>query len=73
MVAAIDSFQPSERAVGKPLRMPISDVFKGQRGGLSVGGKLEGGALQVGAALSHASPAVSCLDCIDCFHECMQG
>ena len=31
--------------------MPISDVFKGQRGGLSVGGKLEGGAVQVGTTV----------------------
>ena len=31
--------------------MPISDVFKGQRGGLYVGGKLEGGAVQVGTTV----------------------
>lgn len=51
VVNAIDAFKPSERATQKPFRMPISDVFKGQRGGISVGGKLEGGAVQVGSAV----------------------
>ena len=31
--------------------MPITDVFKGQRGGISVGGKLEGGAVKVGTSV----------------------
>ena len=31
--------------------MPITDVFKGQRGGISVGGKLEGGAVAVGISV----------------------
>ncbi|BDA43503.1 HBS1-like protein [Coccomyxa sp. Obi] len=48
VVAAIDAFRPTERAVGRPLRLPIADVFKGQRGGMAVSGKLEGGALKVG-------------------------
>ncbi|DBA92996.1 TPA: hypothetical protein ACH3X2_003338 [Trebouxia sp. C0005] len=48
VVAAINAFKPSERATSKPFRMPITDVFKGQRGGISVGGKLEGGAVKVG-------------------------
>ena len=30
-----------------PLRLPINDVFKGDRGGQSVGGKLEAGAIKV--------------------------
>ncbi|KAL3137939.1 hypothetical protein ABBQ38_005186 [Trebouxia sp. C0009 RCD-2024] len=51
VVQAIDAFKPSERATNKPFRMPITDVFKGQRGGLSVGGKLEGGAVAVGTAV----------------------
>lgn len=51
VVNAIDAFKPSERATGKPFRMPISDVFKGQRGGICVGGKLEGGAVQVGTTV----------------------
>lgn len=48
VLQAIDAFKPSERATNKPFRMPITDVFKGQRGGISVGGKLEGGAVKVG-------------------------
>lgn len=47
VVAAIDAFRPAERVVGRPLRLPIADVFKGQRGGMAVSGKLEGGALKV--------------------------
>jgi translation elongation factor EF-1alpha len=34
---------------GKPLRMPISDVFKTKQGAVTVGGKLEGGALRPGS------------------------
>ncbi|EIE22483.1 hypothetical protein COCSUDRAFT_47906 [Coccomyxa subellipsoidea C-169] len=48
VVAAIDAFRPAARALERSLRMPIADVFKGLRGGLAVGGKLEGGALKVG-------------------------
>ncbi|KAL3150476.1 hypothetical protein ABBQ32_000300 [Trebouxia sp. C0010 RCD-2024] len=51
VLQAIDAFKPSARATNKPFRMPITDVFKGQRGGLSVGGKLEGGAVAVGTAV----------------------
>lgn len=51
VLQAIDAFKPSERATSKPFRMPITDVFKGQRGGVSVGGKLEGGAVAVGTSV----------------------
>lgn len=34
---------------GKPLRMPISDVFKTKQGAVTVGGKLEGGAMRPGS------------------------
>lgn len=52
VVSAIDAFKPADRALNKPFRMPISDVFKaGQRGGISVGGKIEGGAVQVGTTV----------------------
>ena len=30
-----------------PLRLPINDIFKGERGGQSMGGKLEAGAIKV--------------------------
>lgn len=45
---AIDKFQPAQRAIDKPLRLPIRDVFRSQRGGTAVGGKLEAGALKPG-------------------------
>lgn len=35
-------------ATGKPLRVPVTDVFKSRAGGLAVGGKVEAGALRVG-------------------------
>ena len=45
---AIDKFQPAQRAINKPLRLPVRDAFKSQRGGTAVGGKLEAGALKPG-------------------------
>ncbi len=57
VVAAIDAFQPAVRAVGRPLRLPIADVFKGQRGGMAVSGKLEGGALKVRCSRSLHLPS----------------
>lgn len=47
LVDAIDSFKSAERHVDRPLRLPINDIFKGERGGQSVGGKLEAGAIKV--------------------------
>lgn len=44
---AIDAFSVRDRAVGKPLRLPISDVFKAKSGALMVGGKIEAGAVKV--------------------------
>ena len=35
------------RAVSKPLRLPIADIFTRARGSAAVGGKLEAGALKV--------------------------
>eukprot|EP01136_Pigoraptor_vietnamica_P009233 Opistho-1_new@45513 len=48
LVEQIDRFAPVERPVDKPLRMSVADVFKGASGGVTVGGKLEAGVLQVG-------------------------
>jgi hypothetical protein len=33
LVEAIDAFAPRERATGRPLRMPVTDVFKNRAGG----------------------------------------
>jgi len=42
LVQAVDQLKSPERAVDKPFRMSISDVFKGQSG-LSVNGRVEAG------------------------------
>ncbi|KXZ51213.1 hypothetical protein GPECTOR_13g700 [Gonium pectorale] len=52
VVGAIDAFAPRERAVGRPLRMPVSDVFKSRSGAVVLGGKLEGGALRPGSKVA---------------------
>ncbi|KAI9596797.1 P-loop containing nucleoside triphosphate hydrolase protein [Syncephalis fuscata] len=48
---AMDKFESPERAVDKPFRLPIVDVFKGSvqgAGGISVSGRIESGHVQVG-------------------------
>lgn len=47
LVQIIDGFKPSARDVHKPLRLPVTDVFKSARGGAALGGRLAGGALKV--------------------------
>lgn len=51
LVQAVDGFRPGHRAVERPLRLPVSDVFKHPRGGIAVGGKVEGGALSPGCSV----------------------
>lgn len=41
LLQAIDALPPPARAVDRPLRVSVSDVFKGPRGGVVVGGKVE--------------------------------
>lgn len=41
LLQAIDALVPPARAVEHPLRVSVSDVFKGQRGGVVAGGKIE--------------------------------
>ena len=41
LLQAIDSLPAPARAVDRPLRVSVSDVFKGPRGGVVVGGKVE--------------------------------
>ncbi len=47
LVQAIDGFKPTARDASKPLRLPVTDVFKSARGGAALGGRLAGGALKV--------------------------
>lgn len=44
----LDSFKPPERAISKPLRMCVSDVFKSSGSGFSIVGRIETGQLKVG-------------------------
>lgn len=45
LAQAIDNFRPTHRLLEKPLRMPLTDVLRSGKAGVTVGGKLEGGAL----------------------------
>ena len=58
LVQAIDSLKPSARDVHKPLRLPVTDVFKSTRGGAALGGRLAGGALKVGLFYAGELPGV---------------
>jgi elongation factor 1 alpha-like protein len=46
---AIDTFRPTHRLLEKPLRLPVADVVRSGKAGVTVGGKLEGGALRIGS------------------------
>jgi len=48
LLERIDDLQPPERAVDKPLRLCVSDVFKGMGSGICVSGKIEAGAVTGG-------------------------
>ncbi|KAH6679350.1 P-loop containing nucleoside triphosphate hydrolase protein [Halenospora varia] len=52
LVEELENSQPATRALSKPLRMTINDIFRGGiQNPLSVAGRLESGALQMGDAL----------------------
>lgn len=46
-----DKLKPPTRDITAPLRIPVSNVFKGQGAGTSVSGRLCGGVVQVGERL----------------------
>ena len=46
LLERIDGLQPPERAVDKPLRLCVSDVFKGMGSGICVAGKIEAGEMK---------------------------
>ncbi|KAL9596256.1 MAG: hypothetical protein Q9219_005917 [cf. Caloplaca sp. 3 TL-2023] len=49
LVEQLEAFDPATRALDKPLRLTIADIFRGGvQNPLSVSGRLEGGTLQVG-------------------------
>jgi elongation factor 1 alpha-like protein len=51
LTAAIDVLEPPSRNIQAPLRLPISNVFKGQGSGIGVSGRICGGVVQVGEKL----------------------
>ncbi len=61
-----DSFEPPTRPIEKPLRMCITDVYKGMGVGFSVSGTIQQGALQVGdkvVIMPQTEPATIKGDC----------
>ncbi|XP_050440650.1 HBS1-like protein isoform X2 [Adelges cooleyi] len=48
LMDVIDNFKPPERAIFKPLRLCVSDVFKSSGSGFSIVGRVETGQLRVG-------------------------
>ena len=57
VVQAIDAMKPSTHDVDKPLRLPVTDVFKGTRGGAALGGRLIAGALKVRRRVDACCPS----------------
>ncbi|KAI6105432.1 P-loop containing nucleoside triphosphate hydrolase protein [Pisolithus sp. B1] len=48
LVDLLDKLEPPARDIESPLRIPISNVFKGQSSGIGVSGRICGGIVQVG-------------------------
>lgn len=48
LLEMIDKFKPPDRSVDRPLRMCVSDVYKGMTAGFFIAGKVETGAVQTG-------------------------
>ncbi|KAG2362007.1 P-loop containing nucleoside triphosphate hydrolase protein [Suillus spraguei] len=51
LVDLLDKLEPPAREIASPLRIPISNVFKGQNSGTGVSGRICGGIVQVGEHL----------------------
>ncbi|KAF8138143.1 P-loop containing nucleoside triphosphate hydrolase protein [Boletus edulis] len=51
LVDLLDKLEPPVRDIESPLRLPISNVFKGQSSGICVTGRICGGIVQVGERL----------------------
>ncbi|KAJ7667697.1 EF Tu GTP binding domain-containing protein [Mycena polygramma] len=51
LVDLLDKLEPPSRDISAPLRIPISNIFKGQGSGMSVSGRLLSGVVQVGERL----------------------
>ncbi|KAK3331969.1 P-loop containing nucleoside triphosphate hydrolase protein [Cercophora scortea] len=51
LVEELENSEPSARALSKPLRMTISEVFRTPQSPLSISGRIDAGSLQMGDAL----------------------
>ncbi|KAJ7873284.1 EF Tu GTP binding domain-containing protein [Mycena olivaceomarginata] len=51
LVDLLDKLEPPQRDIATPVRIPISNIFKGQGSGTSVSGRLLSGVVQVGERL----------------------
>ncbi len=61
LVEELDNSEPISRALEKPLRMTIGDIFRGGvQNPLSVSGRIEAGSLQAGDALIAAPSSQKC-------------
>jgi elongation factor 1 alpha-like protein len=61
LVDELDNSEPISRALDKPLRMTIGDIFRGGvQNPLSVSGRIEAGSLQAGDALIAAPSSQKC-------------
>ncbi|XP_051031330.1 HBS1-like protein isoform X1 [Phodopus roborovskii] len=60
LLEQIDSFKPPQRAIDKPFRLCVSDVFKDQGSGFCVTGKIEAGYIQTGDRLLAMPPNETC-------------
>ncbi|KAI1741626.1 hypothetical protein F4680DRAFT_56238 [Xylaria scruposa] len=51
LIAELESSEPMARALTKPLRMTISEVFRSPQSSLTISGRIDAGSLQAGDAL----------------------
>ncbi|CAG0920627.1 unnamed protein product [Notodromas monacha] len=61
LVDVIEKFRPPERPVSKPLRLSVTDVFKGVSSLVNVSGKVECGFVQAGERLLIMPQAEQCI------------
>ncbi|GAP92487.2 putative elongation factor 1-alpha [Rosellinia necatrix] len=51
LIAELEGSEPMARALSKPLRMTISEVFRSSQSPLTISGRIDAGSLQIGDAL----------------------
>ena len=61
LIGALDAIKPTARALQKPLRLVVNEVFRsGPQNLLSIGGRLEAGHVQVGERILAVPAAATC-------------